>query len=293
MTGETQLDRDKLPEEPDVPPSRISALIRLLADEDPRICSVAWENLERIGETALPVLRQATRDAPDPRVQAQCARFLREWRRREVLRRWVDFCKCGRLHLEEGIFLIAETEYPETDMDVYRRKLEEYATSLRTRLDRARTVDDAVKEIAAFLFSEVGFHGNSEDYYNPDNSYMNRVLDLKKGIPISLSALFILVARRLSVPVSGVGLPQHFVLKYRGASGEVFIDPFHGGQLLSVRECVKFLSQAHIPFLEDYLRAVSDGEMLTRMLGNLLKIYLSHNDQRRSDRISAMLKLLS
>jgi regulator of sirC expression with transglutaminase-like and TPR domain len=273
-------------------PARIDALIRLLGDENPRICSVAWENLEKIGDAALPVVRQATRDAPDARVQAQCARFLKEWRRREALRRWVEFCRSGKLGLEEGAFLIAQTEFPEAELDTYRRMLDGFAESLRGRLASARTVDEAVAAVSRLLFEELGFRGNDEDYYSPDNSYLNRVLDLKRGIPISLASVFLLVARRVQVPVCGVGLPQHFVLKYRGAAGEVFVDTFRGGKLLGVRECVRFLSNAHIPFLEDYLRAVSDAEMLTRMLGNLLKIYLSQDDQRRSDRISAMLKLL-
>jgi regulator of sirC expression with transglutaminase-like and TPR domain len=273
--------------------AKIAALVRLLGDDDPKICSVAWDNLEKIGEAALPVLREATIEASDVRVQTQSARFLKEWSRRVVFRRWVEFCRQGHLQLEEGIFLIAETEYPQTDMAEYRQRLDEYASVLRGRLASARSTDEAVGKIASFLFSELGFKGDSAEYYNPENSYLNRVMDRRRGIPISLSTVFLLVGRRLSVPVFGVGLPRHFLLKYRGASGEVFVDSFHAGRLLSIRDCVQFLSEAHVPFLEEYLRAVTDAEMLTRSLGNLLKIYLECNDQRRYDRISSMLKVLS
>lgn len=279
--------------EEEASPSRISALIRLLGDESQDICVVAWKNLEKIGEPVLPQVESAVRDGNDERVQVQCARFLREWRRKAALKSWVEFTKTPPLHLEDGVFLIARTEYPEADAGAYRARLDEYAAALRGRLASAQTVDEAVGKISSFLFEEQGFRGNQEDYYDPQNSYMNRVLDRKVGIPITLAGLFLLVARRLSVPVFGVGLPQHFLLKYRSARGEIFLDAFGGGKLLTVQDCVRFLSQAHLPFLDDYLRAVSDAEMLTRMLGNLLRVYLDRKDQRRYDRIAVMLKLLS
>jgi regulator of sirC expression with transglutaminase-like and TPR domain len=178
-------------------------------------------------------------------------------------------------------------------MLAYRRALDGYALVLRNRLATARTTEEAVKNISTLLFGEVGLRGNGAEYYNPENSYLNCVLDLKRGIPISLATVFLLTARRLSVAVEGVGMPQHFLLKYRGSTQEVFVDVFHGGKLLTARDCARFLADAQVAFNPDYLRAVSDREMLTRILGNLLRIYHSVEDQRRYDRVSAMLKLLS
>ncbi len=273
--------------------SRILALARLLGDEDSRICSVAWANLEKLGPVVLPYLDQARRNGNDPRVRIQCGRFIQEWLRREALARWVRLCKEGPVQLEEGAFLIAESEYPELDVAAYRAQLDGYAEEVRGRLRRARSVDDGVAALSRYLFEELGFRGDRENYHDPENSYLNRVLDERKGIPISLCAVFLCVARRLSLPVYGVGLPRHFCLKYRSPNGERFIDAFNGGRLITVRDCVQFLSSAHLPFLDDCLRAVSDREMLIRMLGNLLRIYCSRGDQRRSDRVAGMLKMLS
>ncbi len=277
----------------EVPQSRIDALVRLLGDENPKICSVAWDNLERIGEPALPQLERAAQGAGDARVRVQSGRFLREWSRREVFRRWVEFCRSVDVDLEEGAFLIAETEYPDCDMSRYRKILDGYAQVLGGRLATARSADEAVRKISTLLFHEVGFKGSSREYYSPENSYLNRVMDLKRGIPISLAVVYLLVARRVAVPVVGVGMPQHFLLKYRGASHEVFIDAFQSGRLLSVRDCERFLSEAKGSFQEDHLRVVGDREILARMLGNLLKIYHAAKDQRRCGRIAAMLKLLT
>src|SRR5262245_3105934 len=111
----------------DIPASRIDALVRLLGDEDTKILEVAWENLEKIGAPALPCLEAAREGSRDARVKAQATRFLTEWSRREVFRRWVDLCRRGDVRLEEGAFLIAESEYPGTDMAPYRRMLDRYA----------------------------------------------------------------------------------------------------------------------------------------------------------------------
>lgn len=276
----------------EVPYSRIDALVRLLGDEDPKIFSVAWDQLEKIGEPALAVLEKAKCEAKDERVRVESSRFLKEWSRREVLRRWVAFCHRGEIELEQGALLVAESEYPDVDMLAYRRILDGYARDLRGRVATARTTDEVVKSISTFLAGEVGLRGNAVEYYNPENSYLNRVLDLKQGIPISLATVFLLTARRLSVPVAGVGMPQHFLLKYQGLKQEVFVDVFHGGKLLTVRDCARLLAEAQIAFHPDHLRTVSDREILTRMLGNLLRIYHSVDDRRRYDRVSAMLKLL-
>jgi regulator of sirC expression with transglutaminase-like and TPR domain len=265
---------------------------------------VAWDHLERIGEPALPFLEDATRASADVRVRVQSERFLKEWSRREVLHRWVEFCRAGRFDLEDGAFLIAASEYPDLDVALYRKALDNFAGVLRGRLATARTTDEAVKKISSFLFAEVGFQGNVAEYYDPENSYLHRVMDRKKGIPISLATVFLCVARRVSVRVEGVGMPQHFLLKYRSsifsprspqgdAAGEVFIDVFHSGRLLTARNCARFLAEAQIPFRDDYLRAVPDREILSRMLGNLLRIYMEAEDQRRHDRVAAMLKLLA
>jgi regulator of sirC expression with transglutaminase-like and TPR domain len=277
----------------EVPPSRIAALVRLLGDDDPKILKVAWDHLEQIGEAALPEIERASQSADDTRVRVQSGRFLKEWSRREVFRRWVDFCKGTEIDLEEGAFLIAQSEYPDIDVEKYRRDIESYAQILRGRLAVARSTEDAVRKVSILLFHELGFRGDTKEFYNPENSYINRVLDLKRGIPISLATVYLLTARRVAVPVKGVGMPQRFLLKYKSSAHEVFVDVFNSGSLLTGRDCARLLADAKIPFHEDHLRSVTDREILARTLGNLLRIYHSRDDPRRCDRVTAMLKLIS
>ncbi len=236
-----------------IPLSRIQALISLLGDEDQKILAVAWRELENIGSPALPFLREASRESGDERVKVQSQRFLVEWDRREVFREWVRFCRESRPDLEKGGFLIARSEEPHCKVERYVGHLDDYA----------------------------------------DNSYLHRMLDLKMGLPISLATLFLLVSRRLELPVVGLSMPRHFLLKYRGSAGELFIDAFHGGRILSLRECTRFMAMVGVQLKEEHLQPVSDKEILVRMLNNLFRVYWKEGDKRRSNRVAAMLKLLT
>ena len=273
-------------------PRRIDALIRLLGDDDVKIRSVAWNHLVESGEAVLPLIEVAERESTDPKVRVQARRYRTESQRRQALATWVEFCRSERLDLETGSLLIAQSEYPDLEPTALSTQLDRYADGLRHRLQHLRTVGEAVQKIGRFLFREEGFQGNSQDYYNPDNSYLNRVLERRQGIPITLAVVFLLLGRRLSVQLRGVNMPRHFLLKYRDPGGDAFVDCFHDGAILSPRDCVAFLKESGLPFREDYLRGIPDRSVLRRMLGNLLRIYIDQNDQRRTGRIAAMLKLL-
>lgn len=272
--------------------SKIDALVRLLGDDDEKIVAVAWENLEQIGAAALPRLEAARAASGDERVRMQSGSFLCEWRRREVFRSYVQFCRQAEVDLEQGVFLIAASEHPEEDMAPCVAVLDRYARVLEKRLATARSTEEAVQRINHLLFAEMGFRGNAQDYYNPENSYINSVISQRKGIPISLATVYLLVARRLGVPVSGVGMPQHFLLKYLEGGRETFIDAFRKGRLYTVRDCMEICETAGVAFQEEHLAASSDRDILLRTLGNLLRIYVKAEDRRRSERIAAMVKLL-
>lgn len=276
----------------EVPASRIEALVRLLGDEDQKIHSVAWKHLEQIGDPALRELERASSSSSDPRVRLQAGRFLVEWRRREVFRRWIEFSRRPEIDLEEGAFLIAESEYPDLNVASFRATLDGYAQVLRSRLATARSNDEAVRRTSALLFQELGYRGNTKEYYSPENSYLNRVMETRRGIPISLSVVYLLTARRVGVPVVGVGMPRHFLLKFRGQGHEVFVDAFRSGALLSASDCARLLEESRVELHAEHLRAVSDRQILARMLTNLLRVYHTAEDVRRTDRVSAMLKLL-
>ena len=105
---------------------------------------------------------------------------------------------------------------------------------------------DLLLIINHYLFDELGFTGNEENYYDPENSYLNRVMDQRTGNPINLCLLYMLLARRLRLPVAGIGLPGHFICRYQSTAAEIYLDPFNRGKFLTKADCVQYLAQRQL-----------------------------------------------
>ena len=166
--------------------------------------------------------------------------------------------------------------------------LDEYADVLRRRLGAPRSPAAVFDRIGGLLFLELGYRGNRESYYDPQNSYLNRVMERKLGIPISALGHLILLARRLGQRIEGVGMPGHFLLRYRNGRQAVFLDPFDQGRRWTYQDCIAHLEAEGFAFRDEYLRALTDREILLRMLGNLLQIYHSLEDHERAERVTRM-----
>ncbi len=192
------------------------------------------------------------------------------------------------LDLAEAALLIAQEEHPELDVAAYLRRLDGLAAAVRARLPEAPEPTDIIHSLNIQLFGEEGLAGNESEYYDPRNSFLNEVLDRKRGIPITLSVIYLEVGRRLGLPLAGVGFPGHFLVKYSGADGELVLDPFAGGVTLSREELAQKLRRMYgdaNPFLAQIpqlLAPASKKEILLRMLHNLKGIYLQQNDFTRA-----------
>ena len=192
-----------------------------------------------------------------------------------------------QLDLAEAALLIAKEEQPDLDIEVYLRRLDELAAAVRGRLSDSPTVDDIILNLNIQLYREEGLRGNTSAYYDPANSFLNEVLDRKTGIPITLSVIYIEVARRLGLPLVGVGFPGHFLVKHVGPDGEKVLDPFLGGieldqqQLTAKLQTMYGENNPYIAMIPQLLSAASKKEILIRMLRNLKGVYLQKNDFQR------------
>jgi regulator of sirC expression with transglutaminase-like and TPR domain len=197
------------------------------------------------------------------------------------------------LDLAELAFSLARDEYPDLDVEAGLAELDAMAHEAKAYLRGG--LDSRVEGLCRYLFHEMGFRGNIQDYYDARNSYLNEVLERRTGIPISLSAVAMAVGSRAGLMVAGVGLPGHFVVKVTLAGQEVLFDPFHGGRRLSVSDCEHLVYQVTgQPFQASpaHLRAVPLGHILTRMLTNLKAFYLHDADFRRAGRVIQRLRQL-
>jgi len=191
-----------------------------------------------------------------------------------------------RIDLVRAALIIARTEYPDLYLEAYVNRVDELARRVAAHIS---DVDDIPKTIAAInqvLFNELGLRGNREDYYDPCNSFLNDVLDRGVGIPITLALIYMEVARRINLPLVGVGMPGHFLLKHYDIDGrETLIDCFNGGDILNPQDCQRRLDEIYsgqLTLRPEFLFAVSRRQMLTRMLNNLKTIYLSARNFRKA-----------
>lgn len=209
-------------------------------------------------------------------------RFLEQSRRRfkEAVSREDE-----QINLAEAALLVAADEYPRLNVDFYLEKLDRFGDIARERADQARGAHDYVAALNAALFDELGFHGNRDKFFDPRNSFLNEVIDLRTGIPITLTVLYIEVARRIGVAVEGVGLPGHFIARLKTETENLLVDPFNEGRIIGEATCADLVSETsggRIEFHPAHLAPVTTRQIITRMLSNLLGIYAGSNDYNRA-----------
>ncbi len=189
-----------------------------------------------------------------------------------------------KIDLVDAALLIAGISYPRLNETVYRRYLSELAGRLRNRLNKADGPVVMIEKLNRILFEEEGFRGNRHNYFDPDNSYINRVVDRKLGIPITLSLIYTEVGKRAGMNLSGISLPVHFIVALSHESGRILIDPFNQGEIRSEEEC-RTMVRRRMGETNDFdtrqLNPAGPKEILIRMLRNLKAIYLeNHNDMK-------------
>ena len=196
----------------------------------------------------------------------------------------------AEIDLGETALLFAAAEYPDLDLTREVGLFDSLARAASRAVDGDSPLG-AANALSHFLFDDLGFAGNQRDYYDPRNSYVNEVLKRRVGIPITLSLVYMEVGRRTGVPMQGVGLPGHFLMRHAEEPG-LFVDAFHGGLLLSREECVQRFRDLTHPdeaWSDQYLAPIGKRDMLTRMLRNLKVAHLRRKDNERALLTATML----
>jgi regulator of sirC expression with transglutaminase-like and TPR domain len=197
------------------------------------------------------------------------------------------------IDLATAALAIARTEYPALDLPYYLSRLDGLAKRVRSGMRSSPTARENIDLINRVLFDEEGLRGNRENYYDPRNSFLNDVLDRKLGIPISLSVVYMDVAWRVGFPLCGTGMPGHFLVKRCDPmTGEIIVDPYNRGRIVSTAECRKRLNEIYSGEIEmrpEFLYAVTHREILTRILNNLRQVYFTQRNLHKGLRILDLL----
>lgn len=201
----------------------------------------------------------------------------------------------SELRLDLAALLVACEEYPGLELDGYLGRLDALGARARGLMGAADPLEARIGSLNQLLFDSEGFRGNVEEYYDPRNSFLNEVLDRRKGIPITLSVVYMEVGRRAGLRVEGLGFPGHFLVRVSGDGPGLVVDPFGGGAILDEAGCQQRLDRVYggqLRMEPGMLQAVGTRLILARMLRNLKSVYVRQEDWIRSVRVLDLLLLI-
>ena len=198
-------------------------------------------------------------------------------------RRFVELAARPDPHVDlvEASLVIALEDQPGLAIDPYMARVAEWSSAIQQRLEGSRDVERIVESVNRLLFDEEGFHGEDEDYYDPRSALLSETLDTHAGLSITLSVLYIEISRRMGMDVAGISIPGRFLVKLSGDFGQIIVDPFDGGRVLTTIEIQQLLDSVYgggVRLREHHLRSFTAKEILARELAHLKSAYLARHD---------------
>lgn len=186
-----------------------------------------------------------------------------------------------QIDLERAALYLAQEDYPALDVEEYLNALDTMAAEVEERSPNETYPLKKIQAINRYLYDELEFVGNTVDYYDPRNSFLNEVIDRRTGIPITLSLVYLAIARRVGLPMVGINMPGHFLIRPVIEDAEICVDAFHQGEILFPQDCEARLAQMYgrpVALEPAFLQAVTARQYLARMLTNLKMTYINRGD---------------
>jgi len=285
----------------------IKALISLLDDPDENIYQEVSMRFLSFGEEVIPVLEDAWEHSFDTLIQNRIENIIHQIQFDLIKDALKDWSQPHHQNLLEGALLIAKYQYPDVDLKKIQKQIDQIKQDVWLELNENLTALEKVKIINHILFDVHNFSGNTTNYHAPQNSYINNVLESKKGNPLLLSIIYTIVAQSLEIPIYGVNLPEHFILCYvdtehmgvpsvkgnEGSNVLFYINPFSKGAVFSKREIDAFLKQLKLENLEMFYEPCSNLEIIKRLLRNVIASYEKLGYPDKSKELKILLDSIS
>lgn len=273
--------------------SELKALVTLLEDEDEEIVTHVEQKLMEIGTGVIPLLEREWETNFNPMIQRRIEDLIHTLQFelfQERLEEWKE--NRSEEDLLEGLWLVATYQYPDLDLLELRQEVHQLYTEVWREFTDDLAAFDQVRIMNSVLFNKFKFRANTKNFHSPANSMINAVLESKKGNPISLCAVYLLIAQKMDVPVYGVNLPNLFILKYQSEDSEFYINAFNKGLIFSREDIDNYLDHLNIPPQELFYQPCSNLDIVLRSLRNLIVSFEKLGDYHKSDEIKIVLKLL-
>ena len=252
--------------------AHLTLIAKLLGDESVLVRDELRRQFHAAGKAGRPILHRAKR-SDDPRIRGHARTLLLELDRAEVRKRLISFASRKEIDLESGLMLLARLQDPSLDARAYKRTLDAFADEIIRLTADCGTELERGKILTEYLAETVGFGGTDGEYHHPDNVHLHRVFETRSGLPLSLCAVHLLVARRVGVRASILPLPGHVMLRIHGLRRSRIIDCFHGGRVRSQGALMAYLSNHGLGFDPNWFRGASDKNIFLRQVNNLVQTY--------------------
>jgi len=271
----------------------IKALVSLLDDDDKQVVSHVVDKIRTLGKDVIPYLEQEWESNLNPQVQQQIEVLIHDLQFQVLKQRMTDWYEKKEHDLLTGLSLIASYQYPDLELESLKQELEQiyYEAWLEFKPDLYPF--DQVKVLNGVFFTKLKFSANTKNFHSPGNSMINVVLETKKGNPISLCVIYMLVAQKLKLPVYGVNLPNLFVLTYVDGQNTFYINVFNKGLIFSRKDIENYIHELRLTPQPSFFEPCSNLEIVRRILRNLIMSFDKMGEHEKAEEVKEILLIIA
>ena len=273
--------------------NKIKALISLLDDEDLEVVTHVEKEILSLGESIIPFLETEWETNFNPLVQKRIEELIHTVHFELLTSRLAKWKEGNGMDLLEGMWILATYQYPDLEFKKVKSDIEQIYYDTWLELKNDLLPFDQVKIINNVLFGNLKFSANTKNFHSPANSMINMVLETKKGNPISLCVIYMLVAQKLKLPVYGVNLPNLFILTYKSADTQFYINAFNKGLIFSKADIDNYISHLNLNPLDIFYEPCSNVDILKRVLRNLIVSFEKLGDSHKVEEVKILLRMIS
>ncbi|MEO9488692.1 MAG: transglutaminase-like domain-containing protein [Ekhidna sp.] len=270
--------------------SEIKALVVLLDDEDHEVVAHVEEKIMSIGTSIIPLLEHEWESTFNPIIQSKIEDLVHELQFELLKERFLLWKEGGGIDLTEGLWIVATYLYPDLELQEISQEIDQLYHELWRHMEDEMAPYDRVKVFNEIFFNEFKFRANTKNFHSPANSMINSVLETKKGNPISLCTVYLLLAQKMRLPVFGVNLPNLFILTYQVGDESFYINVFNRGLIFTREDIDNYLDSLQLDRQDIFYEPCSNLDIILRALRNLIVSFEKLGDYHKADEIKLILQ---
>jgi regulator of sirC expression with transglutaminase-like and TPR domain len=271
----------------------LKALVSLLDDNDEQVVSEVTDKIRSLGKEVIPYLEQEWENNFNPLVQQKIENLIHDLQYQLLKQRVAEWYESNDQDLLTGLWLIATYQYPDLELERLKQDLEQIYYEAWLEFKPDLYAFDQIKVLNGVFFNKLKFGANTKNFHSPGNSMINVVLETRKGNPISLCVIYMLVARKLKLPVYGVNLPNLFILTYKDDKTQFYINAFNKGLIFSRQDIENYIHELHLAPQPTFFEPCSNLEIVRRVFRNLIMSFDKMGEHRKAEEVKELLLLIA